>query len=93
MEECDFAGDDIIFFVYDEGNKVWIDWVVFNFKKKKYGILKFYMISLEMFLEYVFKRGIRLYLFVFDVNVKNELFDLGNSLKKWRRCITKETLF
>lgn len=91
LEECDPAGDDITFLAHDEGNKVWIDWVVPNLKKKKHGTLKSYMTSLEMFLEYVSKKGTRPHLPVLDVNVKNELFDLGNSLKKWRRCITKET--
>jgi len=91
LEECDPAGDDITFLAEDEGNKVWIDWVVPNLKEKKPGTLKSYMTSLEMFLEYISKKGSRPHLPVLDVNLKNELFDLGNSLKKWRRCITKET--
>ena len=91
LEECDPHGNDITFLADDEGNKVWVDWVVPNLKKKKPGTLKSYMTSLEMFLAYVSKKGTRPHLPDLDVNVKNELFDMGNSLKKWRRCITKET--
>ena len=37
------------------------------------------------------KKGTRPYLPYLDPEVKNELFDLSNSLNKWRRCISKET--
>ena len=91
LEECNLQGNDITFLADDEGNKVWVDWVVPTLKKKNPGTLKSYITSLGMFLAYVSKKGTRPYLPDLDVNVKNELFDMGNSLKKWRRCITKET--
>ena len=91
IEETDPKGDDILFIVEDEGNRVWVDWVIPNLKKKKAGTLKSYLTSFEMFLEYVSKKGKRPHLPVIDMEIKNKLFDLCNGLKKWRRCITKET--
>lgn len=91
IEETDPKGDDINFLVKDEGNRVWVDWVVPNLQKKKPGTLKSYLTSFEVFLEFVSKKGKRPHLPVLDMEVKNELFDLCNALKKWRRCITKET--
>ena len=91
IEETDPKGDDIKFLVEDEGNRVWVDWVVPNLQNKKPGTLKSYLTSFEVFLEFVSKKGKRPHLPVLDMEVKNELFDLCNALKKWRRCITKET--
>jgi len=91
MEETDPRGDDILFLVEEEGNRVWVNWVIPNLQKKKAGTLKSYLTSFEIFLEYVSKKGKRPHLPVLDMEVKNRLFDLCNSLKKWRRCITKET--
>ena len=59
IEETDPKGDDILFLVEDEGNRVWVDWVVPNIKKKKPGTLKSYLTSFEIFLEYVSKKGKR----------------------------------
>lgn len=75
----------------EEGNKVWLDWVVPDLKTKKPGTLKSYLTSLQLFLEYVSKKGKRLYLPELDPDVKRVLFDFSVDLKKWRRCITKET--
>ena len=91
IEETDPKGNDILFIVEDESNRVWVDWVIPNLKKKKAGTLKSYLTSFEMFLEYVSMKGKRPHLPVLDIDVKNKLFDLCNGLKKWRRCITKET--
>ena len=91
LEESDPHGNDIDFIADDEGNRVWIDWVIPNLRKRKPGTVKSYLTSFELFLNYVSKKGTRAYLPVLDPEVKNELFDLANSLNKWRRCITKET--
>lgn len=45
FDEIDLKGDDIVFLVEEEGNRVWVDWVVLNVRKKVVGILKFYLIS------------------------------------------------
>ena len=63
-----------------------------NLNKKKPGTLKSYLTSFEIFLEFVSKKGKRPHLPVLDIDVKNVLFNLSNGLKKWRRCITKETV-
>ena len=55
--------------------------VIPNMKKKKPGMLKSYLTSFELFLEYVTKKGSRLHLPKLDTEVFNPLFDLGNSLK------------
>ena len=60
-------------------------------KTKKPGTLTSYLTSLELFQEYVSKKGKWPYLPELDANVKNVLFNLSVSLKKWRHCITKET--
>lgn len=86
IEETDPHGDNILFLVEEEGNQVW---VIPNLKKKKAGTLKSYLTSFEIFLDYVSKKGKRRHLPVIDMEGKNQLFDLCNSLK-WRRCITKE---
>ncbi len=91
LEETDPGGDDITFIADDEGSKIWIDWVVPNLKTKKPGTVKSYLTSLEIFLTYVTRKGKRNYLPTLDPDVKNELFDLALNLKKWRRCVTKET--
>ena len=91
LEESDPRGNDIDFIADDEGNRVWIDWVIPNLRKRKPGTVKSYLTSFELFLNYVSKKGTRPYLPYLDPEVKNELFDLSNSLNKWRRCITKET--
>ena len=59
-EETNPSRDDITFMAEDEGNTVWLDWVVPNLKKKKPGTLKSYLTSLKLFLEYVSKKGKRL---------------------------------
>ena len=92
IEETDPKGDDILFMAEDEGNRVWVDWVVPNLQNKKPGTVKSYLTSLELFLEFVSKKGKRPHLPVMEMEDKNELFDLCNSLKKWRRCTTKETV-
>lgn len=86
IEETDPHGDNILFLVEEEGDQVW---VIPNLKKKKAGTLKSYLTSSEIFLDYVSKKGKRPHLPVIDMEGKNQLFDLCNSLK-WRRCITKE---
>ena len=91
LEESDPNGNDISFIADDECNRVWIDWVVPNLRKKRPGTVKSYLTSFEIFLEYVSKKGTRPYLPVLEPEVKNNLFDLSNSLNKWRRCVTKET--
>ena len=91
IEETDPHGDDILFLVEDEGDRVWVNWVIPHLQKRKAGTLKSYLTSFEMFLEYASKKGKRPHLPVLDMEVKNQLFDFCNSLKKWRRCITKET--
>ena len=91
LEESDPDGDDIAFLAQEEGSKLWVDWVIPNLKKKKPGTLKSYLTSFELFLEYVTKKGSWPHLPKLDTEVFNQLFDLGNSLKKWRQCITKET--
>ena len=91
LEETDPHGNDIVFLAEEEGNRAWVDWVIPNLKKKKPGTLKSYLTSFEIFLEYVAKKGKRSYLPPLDDDVRNQLCDLCSSLKKWRRCITKET--
>ena len=91
LEETDPHGSDIVFLTEEEGNRVWVDWIIPQLKKRKPGTLKSYLTSFELFLEFVSKKGKRPNLPELDVEVKNQLFDLCNSLKKWRRCITKET--
>ena len=91
LEETDPHGNDIVFLTEEEGNRIWVDWVIPNLTKKKPGTLKSYLTSFKIFLEYISKKGKRPYLPQLDVEVKNELFDLCNSLKKCSRCITKET--
>lgn len=61
-----------------------------NLRKKRPGTVKSYLTSFEIFLNFLSKKGKRPYLPVLDPDVKNVLFDLSNSLNKWRRCITKE---
>ena len=80
-----------MFLAEEEGSRAWVDWVILNLRKKKPGTLKSYLTSFEIFLEYVTKKGKRSHLPQLDVEVSNQLFDLCNTLKKWRRCITKET--
>ena len=79
--------------VDEEGNRVWIDWVIPNLQNKKPGTLKSYLTSFEIFLDYVLMKGARPHLPELDAEVKNQLSDLCKGLKKWRRCITKETTF
>ena len=90
LDETDAHGDDIVFLA-EEGSRAWVDWVILSLRKKKPGTLKSYLTSFEIFLEYVTKKGKRSHLPQLDVEVSNQLFDLCNTLKKWRRCITKET--
>ena len=89
--ETDPTGDDIAFLAEEEGNRVWVDWVVPNINKKAAGTLKSYLTSLQKFLEYVTKKGTRSYLPPLEDETKNTLFDVAVSLKGWRRYITKET--
>ena len=91
LKEADPHGNDSVFLAKEEGNRAWVDWVIPNLRKKKPGTLKSYLTSFEIFLEYVTKKGNRPHLPQLEVDVSNQLFDLCNSLKKWRRCITKET--
>ena len=91
LDETDPKGDDIVFLTEDEGNRVWIDWVVPNLRKKAAGTLKSYLTSLQMFLEYVTKKGRRPYLPSLSDEDRNTLSDLAGGLKGWRRHITKET--
>ena len=91
LEEADPREDDIVFLAEEEGNIAWVDWVIPNLTKRKPGTLKSYLTSFEIFLDFVTKKGKRPHLPPLDVDVSNQLFDLCNSLKKWRRCITKET--
>ena len=91
IEETDPRGDDIAFLAEEEGNRVWIDWVITNLLTKKPGTLKSYLTSFELFLEYVITKGKRPHLPVLDCEVKNQLSHLSNGLKKGRQCITKET--
>ena len=91
IEETDPRGDDIAFLAEEEGNRAWIDWVIPNIQKKKPGTLKSYLTSFEIFLDYVLMKGTRSHLPELDPEVKNQLSDLCTGLKKWRRCITKET--
>lgn len=56
-------------------------------------MLKFYLMRFEIFLDYVLMKGVRLYFFELDFEVKNQLFDFCMGLKKWRRCIIKEIIF
>lgn len=79
IEETDPKGEDILFLVQEEGNRVWVDWVVPNLKKKKPGMLKSYLTRFEIFLEFVSKKGKRPHLPVIDMDIKNQLFDLCNS--------------
>ena len=62
-----------------------------NLKKKKPGALKSYLMSFKIFLEFISKTGKRPHLPVLDMEVKNKFFDLCNALRRWQRCITKET--
>lgn len=57
LDETDPKGDDIVFLAEEEGNRVWVDWVVPNLRKKAAGTLKSYLTSLQMFLEYATKKG------------------------------------
>ena len=91
IKETDPHGNDIFFLVEEEGNRVWVDWVIPNLQKKEAGTLKSYLTSFQIFLAYISKKGKTPHLPVLDMEVKHQLFDLCNSLKKWRRCITKET--
>ena len=91
IEQTNPNGEDITFMADDEGSRIWIDWVVPNLKAKKPGMVKSYLTSLEIFLGYVTKKGRRPYLPPLDPEVKDELFDFGEKLKKWRQCVTKET--
>ena len=91
LEETDPKGDDIVFLAEEEGNRVWVDWVVPNLKKKGAGTLKSYLTSLQMFLEYATKKGKRPHLPSLSDDDRNTLSDLAGSLKGWRRHITKET--
>lgn len=79
IEETDPKGEDILFLVQEEGNRVWVDWVVPNLKKQKPGTLKSYLTRFEIFLEFVSKKGKRPHLPVIDMDIKNQLFDLCNS--------------
>ena len=91
LEESDPHGEDIVFLADEEGSRLWLDWVIPNLKKRKPGMLKSYLMSFELFLAFVTKKASRPHLPQLDPEVLNQLFDLANSLKKWRRCITKET--
>ena len=53
--------------------------------------MKSYLTSFEIFLDYVLMKGARPHLPELDPEVKNQLSALCTGLKKWRRCITKET--
>ena len=59
--------------------------------KKKPGTLKSYLTSFELFLDYVLMKGTRPHLPEWDPEVKKQLSDLCKGLKKWWRCINKET--
>ena len=91
LEDIDPSGDNILILAEEEGNHVWVDWVIPNLKKKAAGTIKSYLTSLQKFLEYVTKKGKRPHLPVLDDDTRNMLFDLALSLKGWRRYITKET--
>ena len=91
LEETDPKGDDIVFLAEEEGNRVWVDWVVPNLKKKGAGTLKSYLTSLQMFLEYATKKGKRPNLPSLSDEDRNTLSDLAGSLKGWWRHITKKT--
>ena len=91
IEQTDPNGDDISFMADDEGSRIWIDWVVPKMKTLKPGTVKSYLTSLEIFINYVTKKGKHPHLPPLDPDVKDQLFDLGENLKKWRRCVTKET--
>ena len=91
LDETDPKGDDIVFLTEEEGNRVWIDWVVPNLRKKAAGTLKSYLTSLQMFLEYVTKKGRRPYLPSLSDEDRNTLSDLAGGLKGWRRHITEDT--
>ena len=58
LEEIEPKGDDITIIADEEGNKVWLDWVMPNLTKKAGGTLKSYLGSLQKFLEYVTKKGL-----------------------------------
>lgn len=91
LRDIDPSGEDILVLAEEEGNKVWLDWVMPNLKNKAAGTLKSYLTSLQKFLEFVTKKGPRPHLPNIDTATKDLLFDLAGSLKGWRRCITKET--
>ena len=50
LEESDPHGDDIAFLADEEGNKIWVDWVIPNLTKRKPGTLKSYLMSFKLFL-------------------------------------------
>ena len=84
-------GDDITIIADEEGNKVWLDWVMPNLTKKAGGTLKSYLGSLQKFLEYVTKKGTRSHMPKIDPVSKDALADLCKDLKGRRRTVTKET--
>ena len=91
LHDIDPSGDDIAVLAEEEGNLVWVEWVIPNLKKKAAGTLKPYLTSLQKFLEYVTKKGARPHLPDIDEETKNMLYDLAVNLKGWRHYITKET--
>jgi len=80
LEEIEPKGDDITIIADEEGNKVWLD---------PEG--RWYLGSLQTFLEYVTKKGTRSHLPKIDPVTKDALSDLCKDLKGWKRTVTKET--
>ena len=91
LEEIEPKGDDITIIADEEGNKVWLDWVVPNLTEKAGCTLKSYLGSLQKFLEYFTKKGTRSHLPKIDPVTKDTLSDLCKDLKGWKRTVTKET--
>ena len=75
----------------EEGNKVWLDWVVPNLKTKAIGTLKSSLGSLQKFLEFLSKKGTRAGVPGLPTPMKDAYDDLWKELKGWRRTITKRT--
>lgn len=92
LEEIDPKGDDILVLAQEEGNRVWLEWVIPNLKKKKKGgTLESYLTSLQKFLKCATKKGKHPHLPVIDADIKDMLQDLAVGLKGWRHFITKES--